>query len=309
MGELLGYNGHLALIADQANAYYVKAETDASWQQVPWLIDNDPGSFWNIGDTLLMHGAGAQSHGFAYSTDHGQSWVTPPCTGLPAWYSGAILTHDPTTGRIYSVGGVYNILGPLLHYSDDFGDTWTQVDLTPFLEIGASVWEFSHSALSLLARGNHIWLSCDNSQPNTRPDLFLSTDGGNTFARDTVGLPIDPYGTYQMRGLMEKDGDVFCVANLNDVFRHSMGSVGISEAATVPALNVWPNPASDRIQVAAMGISKHYLMHDALGQVVLSGTLASDGSLSMSALRPGMYELVVMDPHGKPTGRQRVVKH
>ncbi|MCC6540599.1 MAG: hypothetical protein IT225_00105 [Flavobacteriales bacterium] len=308
VGELHGYNGHLAVIVDQADAYLVKAETDAAWQHVPWLNANDPGSFWSVGDTLIVHGAGAQSAGFAYSTDHGQTWVTPACAGLPSWYSGAVLTHDPLTGRIYSAGNSSIALGSKLHYSDDWGATWTEVVLSSTLTIGNSAWEFSHHILAMLMRGDQIWISCENSAANTRPDLFHSADGGATFERDTVGLPMDQYGTYVMYGLMEKDGDVFCVANLNDVFRRDLGSTGITERAKLPELAVWPNPATDRVQVQLIGGgAQHYQVRDAVGRLVMQGRLPLDGSISIASLRVGAYELQVLK-EGKPIGRQRLVK-
>ncbi|MFN8351865.1 MAG: hypothetical protein U0U25_10415 [Flavobacteriales bacterium] len=309
VGELHGYNGRLALICAGGDAYYVKAETDAAWQPVPWLAANDPGSFWSMGDTLMMHGGGAQSQGFAYTTDHGQSWVTPECVGLPDWYSGAVLKHDPLTGRIYSVGGSSIVIGPNLHYSDDLGATWTQIDLTSFLTIGASVWEFTHQVLDLHVHGPHIWLSCTNGQINTRPDLFHSSDGGATFVRDTVGLPEDPFGTYVMHDLMEKDGYVFAVANFNDVFRRELGPVGIADRTPSLALRMWPDPVSDRLFLAGEAITgARYLVRDAMGRPVLQGTLGQDHGIAVQALANGTYTVQLLDVAGRHSA-QRFVKN
>lgn len=68
--------------------------------------------------------------------------------------------------------------------------------------------------------------------------------------------------------------------------------VGIDEEHVYPTLNVFPNPTADAVQVERSGEGCTYTLHDAMGQVVLTGRLVSGlNSLDLTALPPGAYLL------------------
>ena len=82
--------------------------------------------------------------------------------------------------------------------------------------------------------------------------------------------------------------------------------VGIDEEHVHPALNVFPNPTADAVQVERSGAGCTYTLHNAMGQVVLTGRLVSGlNSLDLNALPPGAYLLRTDDA----AAGVRVVKH
>jgi uncharacterized protein (TIGR02145 family) len=81
--------------------------------------------------------------------------------------------------------------------------------------------------------------------------------------------------------------------------------VGVEEEGALPTLRVFPNPAMDVVYVEHGPPASIFTLHDALGQVVLSGRLVEGGNtLDLSALAPGAYLLRTDD---QPMG-VRVVK-
>lgn len=68
--------------------------------------------------------------------------------------------------------------------------------------------------------------------------------------------------------------------------------VGVEEEESRRAISVFPNPATDVVQVSFTGRGGIYTLHNALGQVVLTGRLVSGlNSLDITALPAGAYLL------------------
>ena len=308
VNQLHGFNGKLALDADNADAYYVKNETDASWQHVPWLAANDPGAFSSHGDTLFTGGGGTESHGFAYTTDLGNTWTTPLCTGIPQWHAIGLLDRDPTNGRWYVSGTDVTTQERFVKYSADQGASWTPINMAPYLVQEPGIWGFSHVVGAMFERGNTIWLSCQNQHMGTRPDLFLSTDGGQTFAMDTVGLPIDPYATFAVYNFVELNGYVFAQFSGTDVYRKLLTATSVQDVATATSFSVAPNPAGDVVHVRGIAPAVDgYRMANVLGEVVAQQAIPNDGTIGLEGLKPGVYHLMLLR-NGEPAGVQRIVK-
>lgn len=308
VNQLHGFNGKLALDADNADAYYVKNETDASWTHVPWLAANDPGAFSSHGDTLFTGGGGTDSHGFAYTTDLGNTWTTPLCTGIPQWHAIGLLDRDPTNGRWYLSGTDVTTQERFVKYSTDQGASWTSINTAPYLVHEPGIWGFAHTVGAMFTRGNTIWLSCQNQYMGTRPDLFLSTDGGQTFAMDTVGLPIDPYATFAVYNFVELNGYVFAQFSGTDVYRKQLGTTSVQDVATAASFTVAPNPAGDVVHVREIARDVDgYQMTNVLGEVVAQQAMPHDGTIGLEDLEPGVYHLMLLH-NGEPAGVQRIVK-
>ena len=308
VNQLHGFNGKLALDADNADAYYVKNETDASWTHVPWLAANDPGAFSSHGDTLFTAGGGTESHGFAYTTDLGNTWTTPDCNGIPQWHAIGLLDRDPTNGRWYLSGTDVTTQERFVKYSTDQGASWTSINTAPYLVHEPGIWGFAHAVGAMFTRGNTIWLSCQNQHMGTRPDLFLSTDGGQTFAKDTVGLPEDPYATFAVYNFVELNGYVFAQFSGTDVYRKQLGTTSIQDLSSLAQFSVAPNPASDQVRLLNIDpAGTEYRIVNALGATVGQGRLPMDRTIHLGGLEPGVYHISLLKG-GKPVGVQRVVK-
>jgi hypothetical protein len=58
-------------------------------------------------------------------------------------------------------------------------------------------------------------------------------------------------------------------------------------------VNVYPNPAVDKIFISGLGQISEITITNPAGQVVLKQTLVADGELDVSPLESGVYYLIV----------------
>jgi hypothetical protein len=86
-------------------------------------------------------------------------------------------------------------------------------------------------------------------------------------------------------------------------------------AAPTANITIYPNPATNEINIAQTGIQQgthtYITLINALGQTVLSETLPSMSSteaLSVAGIAPGNYWVVVQDPSGNILGRKQIIK-
>lgn len=74
------------------------------------------------------------------------------------------------------------------------------------------------------------------------------------------------------------------------------------------SISIWPNPSSSNIYITGLNSSTPYQIYDLQGQKLLKGILsASDSSITISKLRPGMYILTL--PGGERAQTFKFVKH
>jgi hypothetical protein len=91
-----------------------------------------------------------------------------------------------------------------------------------------------------------------------------------------------------------------------------VAAVKLAAVAATGTLSVFPNPATDRITVAATQAATAWTLTNGNGQVVLAGTVAElagagSFSLDLSACPAGVYVLSLLN-NGQPGQRARVVK-
>lgn len=68
--------------------------------------------------------------------------------------------------------------------------------------------------------------------------------------------------------------------------------VGVEEEGTRPTLGLFPNPATNAVQVSFTGAGDIYTLHNAMGQVVLRGRLVTGlNTIDIAALPVGAYLL------------------
>ncbi len=79
---------------------------------------------------------------------------------------------------------------------------------------------------------------------------------------------------------------------------------------SVGSISVFPNPAQECISWEGVEGASRILVHDALGQLVISTVVNTDGigSLDISALPSGPYAMTVLDAAGLPLAKSRFVK-
>ncbi len=93
------------------------------------------------------------------------------------------------------------------------------------------------------------------------------------------------------------------VASLCDLFN------SVSETAAHSVMEIYPNPATDRITITSNGEQvRAFGMIDLLGQQVLYNSCTSSATVNVSALAPGTYTLRLFDAHAVPLSEARFVK-
>ncbi len=277
--EMHGWKGHLIATFGGADLFYMKA-FDEPWQLVEELVPTDPNVYDHRGDTIFaVH---------KYSPDFGQTWIQPTNNGLPGVWAPSALCVTPT--RIYMSGD--NLGNKMLIYSDDSGENWNTIDLGQWT--GRTVW-------SIHAIGDQLWLGLDNDAVGSTTDVIYSANGGSSFADDSEGLPDDPYGTYQIHTFMHDDADIYAVNNFLDIYRRGLESSGITSKNTRFQMQVYPNPAKDKLSFELKNEEKYrqVIISDIMGKEMTYYNAEGGNSIPVSDLKPGFYFLLVETPDGE----------
>lgn len=133
-----------------------------------------------LGADSLVGSAAAKANVY-YTTNYGATWTAcaaDPFDGGDAIVAGACFEVDDLTTRVIVARGTTGVADPAeIAYSDDFGATWTRVD------VGATNGQFVQGphGMFLLDSGN-IWLVTDDGY------IYKSSDGGVTWDTQDAGI-------------------------------------------------------------------------------------------------------------------------
>jgi len=94
-----------------------------------------------------------------------------------------------------------------------------------------------------------------------------------------------------------------CPSPGSSVFSYTLPPGTGIEELPIPALRVWPNPASQQVQLQLEGglVQAPFRLLNSMGQLLASGTMrAGEAQLDVSGLAPGMYILEAPQAHFRP---------
>jgi len=114
--------------------------------------------------------------GASGSTDGGKSWRD--FAGVPGSYL-ADLQVDPHDGQVLYLG----VRGEGVYRSEDLGETWHP--LLPLIDEKWDIWRIRPDHL----RSGQIYAICNPRVNNAPPQIYRTTDGGQTWARADAGMP------------------------------------------------------------------------------------------------------------------------
>ncbi|WP_324675121.1 T9SS type A sorting domain-containing protein [Hymenobacter sp. GOD-10R] len=85
-------------------------------------------------------------------------------------------------------------------------------------------------------------------------------------------------------------------------------SVLATQAARSTTISIYPNPATDQVQLLGLPSGSQVSLVDALGRLARTSVLTAEGKVSVIGLKPGLYSLQATDQQGQ-TYRSRLVIH
>ncbi len=184
----------------------------------------------------------------------------------------------------------------------------------------------NENALITLAKGStnnviSIAKSWTGSQFNEAVTVWIDFDRDGTFASDeiimqsaaskttpvteTFAVPADAYSgdkPVRMRVALRYNQSqtepcgTYTYGEVEDYAVVLTGSLAVSDAQSGKALSVYPNPATDVLNVAEVSANATYAIHSIAGQVVAKGKL-NDGKVNVSGLGKGVY-IISIDDNG-----------
>jgi len=140
---------------------------------------------------------------------------------------------------------------------------------------------------------------------SVRPDDFMSGDS----LKIVLGLITTFENTFNTQTRIEKNREQCNQLKQwydNKVFPCVMetGTLGVDEAETSGVFALFPNPATDDLNITGTGIvsGTDYTLLDLNGRVIFSGKTRQDGlvNISIQTLSPGVYFVRLADSKGQP---------
>jgi len=266
---------------------YTKKPTDTEWVKVnPYIqfIENYgiyKNTWYITGSTKLLT-----------STDSGATWLTPANSGFSSGFVINTMNVNPSSGRIYvtNEASQFNTV-PKLFYSDNEGASWDSLPINQYL--GTDQYGFPQAIESITSNGIDITLFLINDARNTRSDVFNSSDGGQTFAKDTVGLPNDQWGTIAVVKFLYFKSKLWMALNSPDIFIQGASTMAINEISKLNS-KLYPNPCSNFINIENDYPISSIKVSNMLGQVIVIETpLDKSHTIDLSKMPDGMYYISI----------------
>ncbi|MEZ4837551.1 T9SS type A sorting domain-containing protein [Flavobacterium sp.] len=182
------------------------------------------------------------------SEDDGETWSQCPDAGVSSFFTTTLLYVDETINRIYVTGRSVTTQQYKMLYSDDEGNTWSELVIAPFL---ANNWlNMPQTVQAMFAQGDYIQLALENNNTNSEPDILISTNGGETFTPDIVGLDVVQFGTVTARNFIPKDDNLFMCLNFRQIYKKQYSSLSVSDVnSNIPVFSIAPNPVREKLYV------------------------------------------------------------
>jgi len=294
-------DGGFALLNLGSDGYFIQDITGDTWSKLepPTALNGgtDPVSF--IGETLLAYdnsGLGALYR----SSDLGETWETVT-TNLPEGFDLDILEPNQSLDQLLAAGGLPNGDGYGLFASDDFGTTWEQIDLGDLL--GQDALGGLQEITAIFADGPLSFIALENDNILSPPDILKSVDGLDSFIEFAEGLPMDPIGSILGAKFLPVGEELLMALNVRDIYS-TIIATGVSDLAQVD-LKLFPNPATDEIQIQIDAQFETISILDITGKVMLTTT---QNRIPVSHFGKGVYLAQIQGANGSVIGKVRFVK-
>ncbi len=228
-------------------------------------------SFAVIGQSLIIGSQGA----IYYSQDSGKDW------------------NDVQDVPSYSNINALAIIGSSIYAGTSSDGVWISSDSgIDWIEVNDSALNDS-DVTTLIANEGNLYAGTDSGF------ILLSSDRGTTWKQIDSGLNV---GGTEITSLAMQDSVLYAGSPDSGIWRHSL-SQSIKSAVVEHFLPhyapsqqpiIYPNPASETINIAAPGQSGQVILLDMLGRQMRNATLPSSGEVQfdVSSLPTGIYFLI-----------------
>lgn len=116
--------------------------------------------------------------------------------------------------------------------------------------------------------------------------IYHTNNGGSSWISDVSGT------TNNLNSVFYIGSNTAVVVGAGGVILKNTNVAGLDEPASIAAVQIYPNPASDKIVVESKaGQGMAYEIYDVSGRQLLSGSLVSKSEIDITSLSKGIYQL------------------
>ncbi len=297
-------NDHLIAIFESAQASLIYNISSGKWEYIPGISGNMPRGYCSRNDTLWASSEGKSHTGAMWSID-GINWNFTTGTGLDQWeYPNLIKWHN---NRLFMYTNHYQ-KGDRLRYSDDYGETFHEIDLTPYFSDKSSI----NKVKDIFSCNGNLYISLATFFPPAgSPNLLVSTDNGETFVADTLGFPVGDDGKFlevNYGALVYNNGWLFAQLKNGDLYRKYIGQASsVSNQSELLSIEVFPNPVDSKLNIKVKETVNIKIVN-VLGIVVDTQKLnVGNNWIDISTLTKGIY-FIQSSNGGTSTGSVTAMK-
>jgi len=279
-------NGKLINVIN--GGFYSKYPNDASWVKTTDPKVTFGEQFGEYNNTWYVWSDNYKLH---TSTDSGQTWTTPTNGGLPSMFYAKVMNVNPSSGRIYIAGNSLSTNEYKLLYSDNEGLSWDSLPINQYLGLD---WMAQKQKLhGMISSGNNITAMLVNNVNGSHPDVIKSTDGGQTFSVDTVGLQPNAFGTVLISRMLYFNGDLYLAPNYFDIYKKGASSTSVNEINKINA-QAYPNPVTNTLHIKNDNPITSISVSNIIGEMVLNETVFNKNhSIDFGSLKSGIYFVTI----------------
>ena len=180
-----------------------------------------------------------------------------------------VMNVNPSSGRIYIAGNSLSTNAYKLLYSDNEGLSWDSLPINQYLGLD---WIGQKQKLhGMISNGNNITAMLVNDANNSHPNVIKSTDGGQTFSVDTIGLQPNAFGTVLISRMLYFNGYLYLAPNYFDIYKQGTSSTSINEASKIN-VQVYPNPVTHTLHIKNDNPITSINVTNMIGEILLSET-------------------------------------
>jgi ELWxxDGT repeat protein len=236
--------------------------------------DSNISDFVKIGSTVYFKA----NQGSNTSSDVLQLWQTDGTE------SGTKIVNN--TSSILAVGNLFNWNG-ILYFQGNDGSNNQLWKYDPTTETVTKISNIAtdHNPSDFAAVGSYLYYA---ARPLNSPDSFMFRTNGTIIEQvDNSIKDIDDIVVLNNKLFFEGDNGT----TGNELYMLDPTTLSI-ESVSKNTLQIYPNPASEFIQIASEYLNSSYKIYSILGQVVKEGTITSS-QISVSGISKGNYVLKV----------------